>query len=610
MANEKIDISQATIRLKLADYLKELKKSDLEYYYDNDELIKFLEDKDEGNCAGLTALWLYCKALSNIPPDSSHPRDDYIWFRKVRRLIVEWNGKYQSLICENRGDIERFLSYIVCFQRTHIYFSCNQAKLDEFIEDDKKRKFTLIDSIAGLFDFNQIIKILENVSIGTMVYIGSHSHSLGIIKYPDNSYELYNSNYQIENNVLERIYVRADLAAETIFRAVHYSKNRVSSFVFKEFSLNDSFKKLNLWDMRILKPSLENNNKNYADGFSSLMVAVKYDDIKSVEYCLNNNANVNEVDYKGWTALHHAVAYNYAEIVKILIKYGAKFNILDNEAFKILQYAVVNNYSKTVKLLLENRVNSASNDNLTALYYAVEKNCSEIVEVLLKHGANLDAVDNDGATALYCAVENNYPEIVKLLLKNGADANVKENNGCTALHCAVDNSCSEIIKLLLENDVEIDVVDSYGFTALHYAVLNNDIHNIKLLLENGADLNIKTNGSVTVLHCLYRDEVALETIEFLLSQGLDLILLTMPDGYTAIEKITAHKKWEKVQYLIEYLSQKGLYAANNNAPEIKLSKVQTVNAYPIQAFFRSTAFETTEKLGIKSDIRQQHSITL
>ena len=184
--------------------------------------------------------------------------------------------------------------------------------------------------------------------------------------------------------------------------------------------------------------------KNQSLGpFSPLQLAVKYDDIKTVEVLVKNGANVNEAaGYKnGGTALQ----------IAILRAYTPKgFNL-------------------------------------------------KLVSYLLDHGADVNAIGakEHGRTALQQACELkvlNY-QLIHLLLKHNADVNgpPAEISGRTALQlaCLRDEIDFELIRLLMEHgsDINAPAASTKGITALQGAVINGNIELVVYLLERGAQVD-------------------------------------------------------------------------------------------------------------------------
>ena len=145
-----------------------------------------------------------------------------------------------------------------------------------------------------------------------------------------------------------------------------------------------------------------NVNVEYQRGYTPLMLASIFGDIKMVEILINNGADIDATygDY-GETSLIFSIIYKHIEIASMLIERGANINF-------------------TVGYHRKN-----------ALMYAIESKNIEIISMLIERGIDINAQDNDGWTALMYASDKLDKDIVSILIKNGADINIKDNSGWT-----------------------------------------------------------------------------------------------------------------------------------------------------------------------------------
>ena len=77
-------------------------------------------------------------------------------------------------------------------------------------------------------------------------------------------------------------------------------------------------------------------NLNITDnnGWTPLMVAVKYSSPDMVKLILDKGTDVNARNNENWTPLMIAAKYSNEEVVKILLEYGAEINISENDLQK------------------------------------------------------------------------------------------------------------------------------------------------------------------------------------------------------------------------------------------------------------------------------------
>ena len=153
-----------------------------------------------------------------------------------------------------------------------------------------------------------------------------------------------------------------------------------------------------------------------------------------VSYSPSNYAR----DKSGYSTLLNAVRNNNLEMVRNLISRGVNINAKDK-------------------------------DGCTALHIAVQNNDEEIVKILISQGIDINSKTDDGKTPLHYASEFNRVEIARFLISHGAHINAKDKNGYTCLHFAAKNNCSDVVRLLISNCSYINVRDYYGLTPLQLA---------------------------------------------------------------------------------------------------------------------------------------------
>lgn len=204
---------------------------------------------------------------------------------------------------------------------------------------------------------------------------------------------------------------------------------------------------------------------------SDLHDAVQNEDVKLVESLIEQQVNVNTMDFYGATALYLAVWRNNLEIAKILVGYGADVN--------------------------------KSRGERIPLHLAVMKGEKDFVKFLIEKGADVNAIDNRGMTPLQIAVKNCRPSdeiIIKILLGKGANISSLGIRGRTPLLHLIYYSeirFEWLLDLLIQSGADINAKDIYGSTSLHKAVKEQDWAIINLLLEAGADINATTNEGET-----------------------------------------------------------------------------------------------------------------
>ena len=130
-------------------------------------------------------------------------------------------------------------------------------------------------------------------------------------------------------------------------------------------------------------------------------------------------------------------------------------------------------------------VNCTKIDKGTLLHEAAMFNLRDIAETLCSHGLKINSRDKYGATPLHIASINNSLETAKLLLENGADINEKTNNSNTALILATINDHPEIAELLLNHGADINDKDGYGYSVVSICVNRKKCKMLEFLKSHG-----------------------------------------------------------------------------------------------------------------------------
>ena len=207
-----------------------------------------------------------------------------------------------------------------------------------------------------------------------------------------------------------------------------------------------------------------------ADDKTPLMLAAERGDEKAVSQLLSSSHKVNTQTQNGITALMLGSAAGHANIVGRLLSAGANPNL-------------------------------ATESGITALVHAANSRSSTTIEALLKAQANPNAVPKDWALTdppLLICVAGNDEVCTNLLLKSGARTNVKSYTNETPLSLAVRHGNSKIAKLLLANGADIaetKKINSFdGQSARSYAK-KRGYHEVISLLDSYTSSVNKAKGN-------------------------------------------------------------------------------------------------------------------
>jgi ankyrin repeat protein len=217
-------------------------------------------------------------------------------------------------------------------------------------------------------------------------------------------------------------------------------------------------------------------------GNSPLADAVKFGDVKTVEFLVKNGANVNTRDNDGKTPLHEFflvsgpifirhinrevnLAQIEAHIAEMLVRNGADVNAIDKQGRTPLADAVKFGDAKTVEFLLKNGadVNTRDTDGKTPLHLvndivadrSTPGQITKITEMLIRGGADVNARDYKQQTPLFFS----RLDCMVLLIAGGADVNARGEKGKTPIFCVKSQKCLET---LIEKGADIQAVDMEG----------------------------------------------------------------------------------------------------------------------------------------------------
>ena len=225
----------------------------------------------------------------------------------------------------------------------------------------------------------------------------------------------------------------------------------------------------------------------------------------------------------GTTALHLAVRQNDLGTVDALIKQGANAKATTRYGVTPMSLAAINGNAAILRMLLDAGADpdTATPGGETALMTAARTGSIEAVRLLLDRGASVNAKDTvRSQTALMWAVIEKHLDIVKLLVARGADVNAqthittpkgeyvparaggasgagiirqralpKADGGMTPLLFAVRDGNLDVTRLLLELGANLEQASGNHTSPLLIALLNGQVGIATELLERGANPN-------------------------------------------------------------------------------------------------------------------------
>ena len=196
---------------------------------------------------------------------------------------------------------------------------------------NRKNLFYIINTIALLLIINSIVLILKkNYKVFIIVFLSilSFSFILSVCNYVIYAWKSEKAKILKKDKEVHNSLDRA-LAKERFFKAAE---------------------KGNIERIKELMDYIDINTKD-AYGINALMHALIFNNLESVEFLLENGADVNSIDYEYQTPLIYAVQKNNAEIVKLLISKGADINFKDARNRTALDIAKSKGYDDIAKIL-------------------------------------------------------------------------------------------------------------------------------------------------------------------------------------------------------------------------------------------------------------------
>ncbi|KAM3930010.1 ankyrin repeat and SOCS box protein 3 isoform 2-T2 [Leptodactylus fuscus] len=241
----------------------------------------------------------------------------------------------------------------------------------------------------------------------------------------------------------------------------------------------------------------------YTDRCSTVGLAARKGDIKSLRKLIKKGSSVDVPDNRGWMPIHEAAFSDAAQCLQLLIKSAPTTDYIKSKTF----------------------------EGESALHLAAKRGSVRCSEILLRAGADPNDLTNDVTTPLFLAVESGCEAVVKLLLRYKANVNGPHSySGWNPLHQASLMEHTDLIQLLLENGVNKESKDDFGITPLFIAAQYGKYESVKLLLSRGADVNCQAKDKATPLF-IAAQEGHEKCAELLLSTGADPNLYCNDDAW-------------------------------------------------------------------------------
>jgi ankyrin repeat protein len=209
-------------------------------------------------------------------------------------------------------------------------------------------------------------------------------------------------------------------------------------------------------------------------GRSPLHLAILNNDIDLANLLIGSGANIELKDNNGNTPLLNAVRFAKFSTIEYLINNRADILATNSRSSGIIHLCVKTNEILKLKKLLNLKIkvdidlkNSVGN---TALHQAAYLGFEDISKELMKNGAKTEIRNDRGNTALHRASHEGKYRIILSLLANKALINARNNDGNTPLHRAVYSHNHNSVVALIKNKANIEALNNQGLRAQDLAV--------------------------------------------------------------------------------------------------------------------------------------------
>lgn len=245
------------------------------------------------------------------------------------------------------------------------------------------------------------------------------------------------------------------------------------------------------------------NLKNHRNGFSALMQACAYPDIRIVQLLLQRGADITSTNKNGETALMIACDNNQLEHVKTLIQHNeAVVAVWDKWGHTPLSSAVARGHIDIALEILATTIyfplQPAQEKAFTERTCSPERIVLRIEEGLLKSlENNRDYKLEQLQAILHWAIANGSIQLAQCCIFHNAQVLQLERSGATWLHVAAQYGDHEFIKHLqfmtdplgttvgqiYAGSADILAVAEGQITALHVAAVNHSVRTVEILLS-------------------------------------------------------------------------------------------------------------------------------
>ncbi|GBN92297.1 Ankyrin-1 [Araneus ventricosus] len=483
--------------------------------------------------------------------------NDILWkitaFLKFERGSVKWIEEFSDVMCRN---VRKKVGHQkLCHGLSESLLTAKLSQLKEAFMGFDSNVGTSKEDLSS-FESNRELKAVTEMLLLDILCILESSKCRNPF-YLDNDFPLLTGrnlrNHLAHENILINICLENSAAqifvnAKNLLNAVLSKDNKEMYKVIKcdYIKLGSSIE----YDLRII-----NNQRKLFD-------ALEAGNMKDVEKCVNEGADVYGRDCKSSTCLHFAGKAPGIAAVKWVLKQDLSIDSKDTAEQTALHIAAKFNRIEVVRYLVEQKHVSLAvsdvNDD-TPLHLAVENKSNDVVEYISKFDIFTTKKNMNGSTPLHMAILSSNNDAAKILLEKETNVDENKTNGnFTALHTATLSKNLDLVKILMAKKASVYSKTDFGGTPLHTAALRKHLEIAKALVVNGADVNAKNEGGITPL-----EEAAqigsMEMVNFLSQHGADI----NASDYRRITALMLAAKYGHAS-VTELLLQKGAFVDTKN----------------------------------------------
>lgn len=346
-------------------------------------------------------------------------------------------------------------------------------------------------------------------------------------------------------------------------------------------SLIQAIKKQDIERIKFLLLANVNTNEKNDEGETPLGVAITYPSQDIVVMLLDRGALVNEPSRYGVTPLMTVAALGTGKNLNILLDYGANPDLQDNQGRTALMYAVETlNYDTASALLDIPKIDLSLKDKKgkTAFMHVLDKQDANMLDLFAAKGVKVDSKDRATRDLFFKSVKNNDENMVRLLIACGYKVDNQDTAAKTAFLNAVKNNKVEMAEIFLQAGVNPNSKDSLGTPALITAVKNNNLEMTEVLLYAGADSNIKDGLATPALITAVKNN-NLDIAKLLLDNKANV---NAKDGVgkTPILYAVKNKDNAMIQLLLSYTKQQ----ENKDVKDTKNTKTKAEKKDSLAAY--------------------------